>query len=110
MGGKAQTNRAINPRNLLDHGHILNVPHSRAPILLREKDSEEPQLSQLLHKIHSKVLCLIPLQTVRSNLRLRKLPGETLNLLLLLSQIKIQSRPLSPVATQLLTRLSQKTF
>ena len=82
--------RAIHARQLFDGDHIFHIAHAGAGVLGGKNCSQQSELAQLFDRSQRKLASLVPLHDVGQDFALGELTNGFLQLLLLVTQLKIQ--------------------
>ena len=78
----------IHPRELFDGDAQRGEVRPAAAVLLRERETEEPELAHLQHDIDGELVVAVPPLGMRSDLGLRELAHESPQRLLFLTQFE----------------------
>ena len=84
----------VGARQLLEDEDVREKVGAGAPVLLRDAGAHQPKLGELAEELAREAVLAIPLGRVRLDLLLRDLPGERLDLALIVRQGEVHRRPL----------------
>ena len=98
--GDGDPHAGVGPRELFQHEDVRDEVRACAAERLRDADAHQAELTELREELTREVVLPVPLRGVRSDLGLRHVAGERLDLALLVGEREVHVRSLERCPTE----------